>query len=81
MLDTVGLNRTGLPEDALQSGPYNLLLTRRWMLLVPRAQEFFGAISVNALGFAGALLAKNDQERETLKQQGPMAVLKHTAQV
>jgi ATP adenylyltransferase len=81
MLDTVGLNRAGLPEDALQSGPYNLLLTRRWMLLVPRAEEFFGTISVNALGFAGALLAKNDQEMETLKQRGPMAVLKHTAQV
>jgi ATP adenylyltransferase len=51
------------------------------MLLVPRAEEFFGTISVNALGFAGALLAKNDQEKETLKQRGPMAVLKHTAQV
>jgi ATP adenylyltransferase len=79
MLDTVGLNRAGLAEDGIQSGPYNLLFTRRWMLLVPRAAEFFGAISVNALGFAGALLAKNEQEMQTLKQQGPMAVLKHTA--
>ncbi|MCP4199890.1 MAG: phosphorylase [Proteobacteria bacterium] len=79
MLDSVGLNRSGLPGDVAQSGPYNLLLTRRWMLLVPRVEEFFGAISVNALGFAGALLAKNDQELQTLTQQGPMAVLKHTA--
>jgi ATP adenylyltransferase len=79
MLDSVGLNRSILPGDVTQSGPYNLLLTRRWMLLVPRAEEFFGTISVNALGFAGALLAKNEQEMQILKQQGPMAVLTHTA--
>src|SRR5512135_2083822 len=37
---------------ALQSAPYNLLLTRRWMLLVPRRRECVESISVNALGFA-----------------------------
>jgi ATP adenylyltransferase len=79
MLDSVGLNRPDMEGDIIQSGPYNLLITRRWMLLVPRKEEFFGSISVNALGFAGALLAKNDQEMQILKEQGPMAVLKHTA--
>jgi ATP adenylyltransferase len=79
MLDSVGLNRTGVQGDVTQSGPYNLLFTRRWMLLVPRSEEFFASISINALGFAGALLAKNDQELQALKEQGPMAVLKHTA--
>jgi ATP adenylyltransferase len=38
---------------------YNLLVTRQWLLWVPRSQEFFEGISINALGFAGALLAKD----------------------
>ena len=49
------------------------------MLLVPRSKEFFGPISVNALGFAGALLAKNQHEMKLLMEQG-MGVLLHTAQ-
>jgi ATP adenylyltransferase len=79
MLDSVGLNRTDIRGDVAQSGPYNLLFTTRWMLLVPRAVECFASISINALGFAGALLAKNDRQMGVLKARGPMAVLKHTA--
>jgi ATP adenylyltransferase len=32
-------------------------------------------MSVNSLGFAGALLAKNLQELELIKQTGPMSIL------
>ncbi len=67
------LARTDLDPDA--PAPYNLLLTRRWMLLVPRARECFGAISVNALGFAGALLVRNNDELAVLQASGPLAVL------
>ena len=81
MLDEVGLNPLKDPETEMQSGPYNLLFTREWMLLVPRTREFFGPISINALGFAGALLAKNQQEMELLLKQGGMGVLRHTAQL
>lgn len=55
--------------------PYNLLLTREWMLVVPRSRESVDGISVNSLGFAGALLAKDEAERETILQQGPMNLL------
>ena len=79
MLQIVGLNRSLESEVSRQSGPYNLLITREWMLLVPRSEEFFGAISINALGFAGALLVQNEQQMQMLKEQGGMAVLKHTA--
>ncbi len=79
MLHKVGLNSLNDPQTGTQSGPYNLLLTREWMLLVPRSREFFGPISVNALGFAGALLAKNGQEMKLLLEQGGMGVLLHTA--
>ena len=80
MLDKVGLNPLNDPETEMQSGPYNLLFTREWMLLVPRSREFFGPISINALGFAGALLAKNQQEKKLLLEQGGMEVLRHTAE-
>lgn len=55
--------------------PYNLLATRRWMLGVPRAREDWQGISVNALGFAGALLAKTDEEAERIRRAGPMRIL------
>ncbi len=61
-----------LPEGA----PYNLLLTRGWMMLVPRSREHFGAISVNALGFAGCLLARDEPELEAIRAAGPVAVVR-----
>ncbi len=79
MLYAVGLNSQSAPYDSTQSGPYNLLLTREWMLLVPRSDEFFESISVNALGFAGALLVHDELQMELIKDMGGMAVLERTA--
>ena len=56
-------------------GPYNLLATRDWMLLVPRSVEHYESISVNALGFAGSLLARDEREWELIRQRGPLGVL------
>ena len=78
MLQHVGMNPFTEREETLQSGPYNMLFTRRWMLLVPRSKEFFESISVNALGFAGALLARNPEEMALIEKKGGMGVLKHT---
>jgi ATP adenylyltransferase len=58
---------------------YNLLVTRDWMLLVPRSKEYFGCISVNAMGFAGALLVRHREQVQQLKDAGPMNVLRHVA--
>ena len=63
-------------EPERQRGPYNLLVTRGWMLLVPRTQEQFGTISVNALGFAGSLFVRDQAEMEALRAAGPMSVLR-----
>jgi len=59
--------------------PYNLLVTRQWLLLVPRSQEFFEGISINALGFVGALLVKEVAQLAMLRKQGPMSALQHVA--
>ncbi|MBN3958300.1 phosphorylase [Nostoc sp. NMS8] len=71
--------RQAVGLDAKQSGAYNLLATREWMLIVPRSQEHFHSISVNSLGFAGALLVRNAAEMEILKAEGPMTILKNVA--
>ncbi|MEM9214277.1 MAG: phosphorylase [Cyanobacteria bacterium P01_F01_bin.150] len=55
--------------------PYNLLITRRWMLLVPRIQENAYSIPINALGFAGSLFVKNEAQLDLLKKKGPMTLL------
>ncbi|KAI0559059.1 phosphorylase [Gracilaria domingensis] len=61
-----------------QPFPYNLLITNRWMMMVPRRNECFEDVSVNSLGFAGCLLVKNEQMLEKVKKVGGMAVLKAT---
>jgi len=60
-------------------GAYNLLATREWMLLVPRRAASYQSISVNGLGFAGAFLAKDDEELARLGRVGPMTVLREVA--
>ncbi len=60
---------------AIPDRPYNLLVTRRWMLAVPRTQDSYEAISVNALGYAGSLLVRNTEELERLKALGPLGLL------
>lgn len=55
---------------------YNLLATRDWMLVVPRARESWNSIAVNALGFAGALLVRSEDEWSQLERLGPMRLLR-----
>ncbi|MDH4230727.1 MAG: DUF4922 domain-containing protein [Nitrospirota bacterium] len=79
MLQRAGMTapvREGLQR---QSRPYCLLVTRKWMLLVPRSREFFESISINSLGFAGALLVRNEEQLALVKKCGPMAVLREVA--
>ena len=74
-----GLKAVETGGKAHQSGPYNLLATSRWMLLVPRRKERFDSIAVNALGFAGSLFVRDQAQLALLKRAGPMAVLRGTA--
>jgi ATP adenylyltransferase len=70
------LREVGLENEP---GPYNLLVTREWMLMVPRTKETYESISVNALGFAGSILVRDEKELELVRAHGPMAVLEHVA--
>jgi len=59
-----------------QSAPYNLLLTRDWMLAVPRSREHFHGVSINALGFAGSLFVRRADELRAFEEHGPLAALR-----
>ena len=63
-----------------QTQPYNLLVTRRWMLVVHRCKDSYEGISVNSLGFAGALLVRDLPHLEFLKTLTPIQLLAKVAQ-
>jgi ATP adenylyltransferase len=79
LLCSLGLSVQATVGSPAPAGPYNLLVTRQWLLLVPRSQEFFEGISINALGFAGTLLVKDAAQLEILQQHGPMTALQRVA--
>lgn len=62
-----------------QTGAYNLLITRRWMMIIPRSQESWHSIAVNSLGFAGALLVRDTQQLSELKTLGLMNLLQQVS--
>jgi ATP adenylyltransferase len=66
-------------DGSKQSGGYNLLATKDWMMVVPRLLEEFEGISINSLGFAGCLLVRNAEQMQRLKEIGPMEILKKVA--
>lgn len=79
LLNAVGLPALRIAGELRQSAPYNLLITRNWMLLVPRSTEYFRSISVNALGFAGSLFVRDEEQMKAISVAGPMKVLQQVA--
>jgi len=79
MLNSVGMHAPQADSLSPQSMPYCFLVTREWLLLVPRTKEFFEDISFNSLAFAGSLFVRNDQQLERLKTVGPMKALASVA--
>lgn len=79
LLRAVGLLGPQSEGEQRNPRPYNLLVTRQWMFLVPRSTECFLDISVNALGFAGGLLVRDEEQLARLKLNGPMTALQDVA--
>lgn len=72
------LGSLGLAGGSLGEAPrpYNLLLTRQWLLVAPRTVERCGPLSINALGLAGWLLVKDDAGMAFVEAIGPAAILR-----
>ncbi len=79
LLGTLGIEAMTIGGEPRQSAPYNLLMTRDWMLLVPRLREHAEGISINALGFAGSLFVKGVADKQRLLALGPMRALEQVA--
>ncbi len=79
MIRMTGLESPSVNAPKRQAGPYCFLVTRSWMLLVPRSREFFDSISINSLGFAGALLVRDSAQLELIRETGPMKALAQVA--
>jgi ATP adenylyltransferase len=75
LLGRLGIGQAEGGPPGRQSAPYNLLVTRRWMLAVPRVAECVDGVSINALGFAGSLFVKDGAALAAIRRRGPMAVL------
>jgi len=67
----------GLAPDA--PSPYNLLVTRTWLLLVPRVRERYESVAVNALGFAGSFFVARPQALDLIARTGPVTILRHVS--
>jgi len=81
MLTSLGMSAPEPNEKRLvpQSMPYCLLVTREWMLLVPRSREHFEDISLNSLAYAGSFFVTTDEQFLRLQSAGPMEVLASVA--
>lgn len=64
---------------AATGGDYNLLATRDDLWLVPRCAEAHAGIGVNAMGFAGSLLVRDEPTLAALVRIGPLSVLRAVA--
>lgn len=62
-------------DDVVRPFPYNLVVTRNWMLIVPRRAEFFEDISISSLGFVGCLFVKNLDSLDCVRHAGGLGVL------
>ena len=63
---------TDLQED---TDPYSFLLTRDWMLLVPRSRERYEEIGINSLAFAGSLFLRRTEHLEIVRRVGLQRML------
>ena len=75
LMNAIGVQPFDVAGVAHQSAPYNLLVTRRWMLAVPRSVSHVEGVAVNALGFAGSLFVRDAAQRDVVETLGPMKLL------
>lgn len=79
LLRHVGMKPPQLGLPARQTLPYCLLITRRWMLLVPRSREHVQGVSLNSLAYAGSFFVRDEQELAMLRSRGPFRALTEAA--
>lgn len=59
--------------------PYNLLVTRSWMLVVARSREAVEGVMINALAYAGSFFVRDEAQMAALRRVGPLTMLRRAA--
>lgn len=65
--------------DNQPQGAHNVLFSDRWYLTVARSREHCAGFSINALGYAGYLLATDTADTDWLYRHGPLMLLEQVA--
>ncbi len=78
------MRTAGMPVQASTgshalTGAYNLLITRKWLLLIPRTQECADDLTVMPPAFAGSFVVRTAAELNMLKRLGPMTALRQVS--
>lgn len=55
---------------------YNFLMTKQFMLIVPRKCEYDGPVGCNSVAFAGSFFVRSKEELDYVCTRGPINVLK-----
>lgn len=76
----LGIAPESRDDEETRLPPYNLLLTDRWLLVVPRTREHHLGVSINGLGYAGSLFVSSADKLVQVKQAGPMTFLEHVSE-
>lgn len=63
-----------LGEGPVLAG-YNLLMTRNWLMVIPRRVEIVAGVSLAALGFAGVIGLRSVDQFADVEAYGPMAMM------
>lgn len=63
---TLGIEK----KEGKVSSDYNLLITPDWMLMIPRSEECFAGLSLNALAFSGSILVKSEAQAQQIIDAG-----------
>ncbi|NNL67675.1 MAG: phosphorylase [Myxococcales bacterium] len=71
------LRETGV-ATAGDPRPYNLLLARGWMTMIPRSHGTWRGVPANALAYAGTLFARGEEQLGWIREAGPLHLLRET---
>jgi ATP adenylyltransferase len=74
-VDLLTLARAALGIQREDPCPHNLVLTKRWMVIVPRRHGNLEGLGVNAIGMMGLIIPNSEVEYQEWKKVGPEKVV------
>ncbi len=76
LIRKIGVVATQSKLNSTYRLPHNIVLTKDWMLVVPRIRSGFAGIAVNGFGFSGLFFVDKEEGLGSLQNAGPMNVLR-----